>query len=48
MNNTKKRFNKVKRRIELGVQKPGDTDKFLRLSRKLGYKNYLPEIENKL
>lgn len=47
MNSLKKRFNKCKRRIELGVQKPGDIDLFIKLSKKLGYKNYLKEIEAK-
>ena len=45
MSKTKKQFNRIKRRIKLGMAKPGDRDKFIRLSEKLGYKNYLSEIE---
>ena len=40
----KRKFNKVKRRIELGVDKPGDRDKFVKWSIVLGYKNHLNRI----
>lgn len=35
----KKRFNRIKRRIELGHGKPGDELKFKLLSKELGYDN---------
>lgn len=40
----KVKFNKVKRRIELGVNQPGDIDKFKDLSKQLGYANYLGKV----
>lgn len=43
----KAKFNRIKRRIELGVEKPGDKDMFVKLSKQLGYKNYLNNIERR-
>lgn len=40
MNITKKRFHKVKRRIELGHDKPGDRHLYRELSIKLNYTLY--------
>lgn len=44
MRNLRKRFNRIKRRIELGVEKPNDREQFVELGNRLGYNNYLSKI----
>jgi len=43
----KYKFNKVKRRIELGVDKPGDQELLLEMGTKLGYKPQYLQIKKK-